>query len=301
MPLLIPTACTTFADATTTEKNPLRRYVLAQFRIDANLDWVREIRGILVRDELKYAAFARARPRLRENTTLWTRIENGLGQATLVIIDPSQHIEPIREFFRREGKNIPPVSESDFLDCCATAVVAETPLAYLPQELMKSITWRRFAPIASLHDFAPEAIRAKIGGGLKEAVIFAARAHAVFDVDSVAQHASTTTGIYRSPLVQVTFAEVLSTARVFDKESPTTTAILNDAAEEIARHLQDSFPEGVILSSQPLVKELDSRDIDHIQAADIAAGWARNLLEIGDVQGLARRFERVWFNGVRVK
>ena len=142
MAIIIPTGVSTYADATSTGGHgPRRKYVLAQFRSDSNLEWVRELRSTLVhvqvlnyvqpyggreaalfraqrdriccltqktessperyfrkqsieaalvRDELKYRDFRAARPRLRQDANLWSRVENGVGQATIVVIDPNQ-------------------------------------------------------------------------------------------------------------------------------------------------------------------------------------------------------------------
>jgi len=50
------------------------------------------------------------------------------------------------------------------------------------------------------------------------------------------------------------------------------------------------------------VSEGKSQDIDHIQAADLAAGWAVDLLTLtnGDYRALAQRFAWVGVNGVIV-
>jgi hypothetical protein len=48
------------------------------------------------------------------------------------------------------------------------------------------------------------------------------------------------------------------------------------------------------------VWETNSRDVDHIQAADLAAGWAVDLLTLtnGDYRSLAQRFAWVGVNGI---
>lgn len=294
MALIIPTVCTTYGDASVTEGGRLRKYVLAQFRADANLEWVR--------DELKYRDFTAARPRLRARRELWARVENGVGQATVIVIDPQPYDVALREVLRDERIGPPEGFDERFIvDECATALIRDTPIAYLPSELMKAVPWTRFMPIGSLYNFAPDEIRRRIGRGLREAMIFAARAHAMFDLDTVQRHVEATPLIYRSPVVQVTLAELLSTARVFDKENQETVDVLNEAAEEIAKNLAEGILADENVTSQPLVTEIDSRQIDHIQAADIAAGWAREMLELSDIRFLAGRFECVWVNGVRVK
>jgi hypothetical protein len=67
MSLIIPTSFShseTYGDSTSTEGAPLSKYVLAQYRSDADLNWVGELRASLVKDELKYKHFREARPRL---------------------------------------------------------------------------------------------------------------------------------------------------------------------------------------------------------------------------------------------
>ena len=96
MAIIIPTAASSFADSTTTE-GPLRRYVLAQYRSDSDFEWVKMVRTILVTDELKYHVFVSARPQLRKQRELWHRIENGVGQATIIVIDPRAVEELVRD------------------------------------------------------------------------------------------------------------------------------------------------------------------------------------------------------------
>ena len=96
-------------------------------------------------------------------------------------------------------------------------------------------------------------------------------------------------------------AEILSTRRVFDDESPKTVNVLNRMSEEIAESLKDGFVGSGSISDEPLVKEVSSRAIDELQAADIAAGWAREIVDVGDSGSLAARFERLWINGKRIK
>jgi len=96
-------------------------------------------------------------------------------------------------------------------------------------------------------------------------------------------------------------AELVSTVRTYDQENPTTVGVLNEAANEIGLAVQRRFPDWTGTGSMPLVREVSSRALDELQAADIAAGWARDALEVGDIRSLGAQFERVWANGVRVK
>lgn len=107
--------------------------------------------------------------------------------------------------------------------------------------------------------------------------------------------------IFRSPLARVLLAELLATERQFDNENPKTAAVLNRAADEIARALGEQLPVVGTMTEKPLVTEVDSKAVDQIQAADIAAGWAREALETNAPSTLGAMFERVWINGQRIK
>jgi hypothetical protein len=312
MALVIPGNCSTFGDSTLTE-GPLRKYVLAQFRSDADLSWVAELRSQLATDELKFRLVHEHRVKLKQLTRLWSRVERGVAQATLVVSDPA----PVAGLLRRSWDSDGAIHGVDYDDAsltkeCAAALVSGTPIAHLPNQLATVSNWRRRATLDEFapeevrssassrfgREFAPESIQEKIGDGLKAAQVFAARAHATFDVASLDETARSTSDAFRSPLAHVILRELLSTQRVFDNEDPKSTALLNRASEAIAERLRSELPN---LSDQPLVREHDSRAIDHLQAADVAAGWAREMIDTGSVRSLGAIFERVWVNGFLMK
>jgi hypothetical protein len=132
-------------------------------------------------------------------------------------------------------------------------------------------------------------------------MIFAARADAIFDLPTLDSTTSSTWDVFRSPLAMVLLAELLATERHFDNENPKTAFLLNRAADEIAVALGEQLPVFGTMTDKPLVTEVDSRAIDEIQAVDIAAGWAREVLETNEPSTLGARFERVWINGRRIK
>jgi hypothetical protein len=300
MSLIIPTGVSTYADASSTRTGgPLRTYVLAQFRSDANLEWVRELRGILVKDELKHQDFAAARDKFKNDQSLWSRIEVGVGQASIIAIDPKPIDSSVREFFaaqNRVGDDAP--TEKEFFDSCATALIAGTPVAFFPDRITMSVPWAFRQELGTLYDFSPASIQERLGGGLRNAKIFAARAHALCDLRS--SDASTTREAI-SDLSSVAMSELLSTIRNFDVENKPTVDVLNDAAAAIAESIEQRMPLIGRGMPKPLVREVDSRAIDEVQAADIAAGWAAEILDSGEPRQLGARFERVWLNGRQVK
>jgi hypothetical protein len=122
----------------------------------------------------------------------------------------------------------------------------------------------------------------------------------MFDL-TAADSLAATDDVFRSPLAPVMLAELLATSRSFDEENPATLPVLNEAANEIGLALASGFPDWVDPETKPMIREVSSRAIDEIQAADIAAGWARELLELSEVRSLGSQFERVWVNGKRIK
>jgi hypothetical protein len=172
--ILLPTSFSTFGDATSTEgAGPLRKYVRAQFRSDAQLTWVDRLRAALGSNEVKFKLFRERRPNLRRDAELWAQIESGVGQATLVVTDAEPLDRTIRRGLHADGavEGIDYI-EADVVSRAASALVAGTPLAWLPNELAKVVGFE----VGSLERFAPDAIRKRIGTKLRSASIFAARA-----------------------------------------------------------------------------------------------------------------------------
>lgn len=187
MPLIMPTAVTTYGDSTLTEGGTLRKYILAVFRSDSTLDWVGFIRSSVGKDELKYGDFVRARHRLIRDRVNWKRIEAGVGQASIIVIDPEPVVDQLVTAAKSEAVDPAIAMNTKLLtESCATALIEGTPIAYLPQSLARAVPWSIYDPVATLDDFSPQTIRNAIGSGLRKAQIFAARAHAAFDLRSTA-------------------------------------------------------------------------------------------------------------------
>lgn len=233
MALIIPLSYSTYGDSTMTE-GPLRKYVLAQFRSDADLGWVGDLRTELVVEELKYKAFREARPRLRSNEDLWSAVEKGMAQATIIVSDPAPVVHAVRSSYLSQGaKEGADFDRGELLRDGAAALIAQTPVAFLPDELVKASHWAPGERLGSLYDFSPRAIQEQIGDGLRSAAVFAARAHATFDVVRRDTAAATTRDVYRSPLAPVILRELMSIARWFDEEHMPSARMLNRASEEI--------------------------------------------------------------------
>jgi len=305
MALIIPVSSSpyqTYADSSQTEGGFLRKYVLAQFRGDSNLEWVKELRAKLVKDELKYKDFIRIRPRLKKERKLWGRIKNGVGQATIVIIDPEPVYDFIEEYLKEDGaeKGID-FDKKIIINQCSIALVEMTPISYLPLRLYKTIPWNWILDLSSLDEYLPEDLTKEIGGKLRDAKVFAARAHATFDLINLDESVKKTSDIINSPLKLTLLAELASTIRIFDIEHEKSIGILNRAVQLISRNIEILLPEEIRSLDTKIIQEADSRTIDEIQASDIAAGWARDMLDTSDHRAIGAYFERVWYNGILLK
>src|SRR4051812_44403132 len=120
MAILVPIAYSTYGDATTTEGGPLCKYVLAQVRSDADLTWVADVKRTLGVDELKWKILREYRPRLKTMTDLWSAIEKGKRQATIVVIDPQPIGKLVKDRLMAEGaEEGHDFDDSTIIDGCA--------------------------------------------------------------------------------------------------------------------------------------------------------------------------------------
>lgn len=236
-------------------------------------------------------------PNLEDNQ-IWASIEKGVGQATIVVVDPEPVERSVRERFAADGAVEGEDYElKDVHEQTGLALVAGTPVAWLPEELARALGHSS----TTFERFAPETIRARLGPRLSAAAIFSARAHATFDVAVIDQSLRSTRDAFRSPLARLILRELLATRRVFDREHVDSVNILNEASDEIADRLTGHLGLPEAARNEPLVREADSRAVNHLQAADIAAGWAREVIDNAGMRSLGDRFERVWVNGFLLK
>jgi hypothetical protein len=300
MALIIPTSYSTFGDGTKTSGR-FQRYVLAQVRSDANLEWIHRVRALLVKEELKYKDLKDNKYRFQKDAVLWSQIEKGIGQSSVIVVDPGEYEPLVRDTLNDLDVEKAGGETNAIVNACVSEVLSGTPIAYLPQAIHRAVPWVDERTLTTLERFTPEEILKQLGGKLQHAMIFAARAHAVFDVAAMDSQSRTTDAFRSQRAARLILPEVLATARHFDIENKKTAELLNSAVNAIAESLTDALDGLESISDKPLVIETDSRGYDELQAADIAAGWAREMLEVGDASNLGTRFERVWLNGRRIK
>jgi hypothetical protein len=298
MALVIPTTRSTFGDATFSSGDAMSKYILAQLPDDVSLDWLSDVRLLLGASELKSTLFLDRLEYIKSKTELWSRVETSMRSATVIVIDPENIENDLRQVWDSEGaEEGVDFDQRDLISDCAIQLIRGTPVAYLPNQLSEMLGLYPQDLYLSFDKFSPWQIKQRLGGKLRDAKIFAARAHAIFDVEALTSQRYSTGDVFKSPRTSVVFRELLSTQRGFDIEHLKSVSVLNDAAETIASALGDvlTLPEKLI--DNPLVKEYDSRDFEYLQAADIAAGWARKLVALGDIRALGYRFGRVIING----
>lgn len=301
MALIIPTSYSTFGDATTVPGGPLSPYILAQLPGDADLGWVQTVRALAAVDELKWKAFQARREPLQAKRDLWRKIIESMNLATVVVIKPESIARQIKSYLDEErAEEDVDYDRKGIINVCSVMLIRDTPVAYLPNRLSEMLGIYSTDLYLSFDRFAPVEILRRLGGGLRDAKVFAARAHAMFDARYLTSENDRTSDLFRLAQTQPVFQELLATQRTFDHEHPRSAEVLNEASNTMTDALKAALLLPGEVSDQPLVREYGSRDLDHLQAADIAAGWAHELISLGDERSLLATFGRAVINGRRL-
>jgi hypothetical protein len=140
-----------------------------------------------------------------------------------------------------------------------------------------------------LAQYDAESVLKRIGQKFSDAVVFAARANASFDIGAL-NWAASTNDLFLSPHRPRMASELGHVDRVFDKEHPKSAALLNEM-------MSVANP---IVGTGPRVSESNSESIDALQAADFTAGFACEVMmnEMNDKEkALRRNFRKVIFDG----
>lgn len=279
----------TFADSTKTPGQRVtdRCYILAQFPETLNFDWARDLRGLLGGDELKYEKYIDLRHRVQADKKLWSRVQNGTAEATIIVIENSYYIDAIAFRLKMEGAEIGhDVTFDDLLREAALCMINHAPIMRL-QTLNPDFVMAM--PPAVL--YTPESVYSQIGAKLNDAAVFAARAHAAFDVDDL-KNAASTNELFFGPFRRTFALKLREIDRVFDTEHPKSAFALN---ELFANYDERTHQEPTVR-----ISEVGSETHDALQAADFTAGFASEIMmnAINDREKeLRRHFRRVIFNG----
>lgn len=272
------------------------KYVIAQFHSDASLGWVHELRSFLNLAELKYKWFEPRRHQVQSKAELWRKVDGGVHQANITIIDPHRYRdEAIISWLEQQAEPGIDFDERTITAQSALWMISDSPLNI---GSMFDIDWRFETGLLEGEDFLPSTLALRAGGKLKDAITLAARSHAMLGPSERAQLISHSLGVGLSPLTLGTIREM---RRIFDREHSKSIPILNEFYQRL---LHAAGRRGIALRpiATDIVSETESQDIDHIQAADMAAGWAVDLLIFtnGDYRTLAQRFASVSVNGIIV-
>jgi hypothetical protein len=298
-----------YGDASTSGDD---KYVVAQFRADASLAWVPDLRAFLNLPELKYRDYFLRRHQVQSNAEMSAKLDKGFQQAEITIVDPRAYQQAVLDDWLDQGAE----QDIDFdfrmlNDESGDRMIRMSPLGmtmndmtcvdYYFEDVAFDSTTRRFFPEANFQDFSSRAIKRRAGGKLKDATVLAARSHAMLSPSERREVIAVCTSL-RGASYETRCALLAKMCRVFDVEHPGSVPILNEFAQRLLRAAHVGNAASLLRGSAKMVSEEKSHTSDHIQAADMAAGWAVDLLIFnhGDYRELAKRFAYVAVNGVVV-
>lgn len=283
-------------------------YILAQFSGRTSFDWVQKLRAKTGKDEIKYADFVWAQKAWRGEKELWRSVDRGVEAATIYVVDPATYVQCVMSELLESGAEFGyDFDERTAIDMAAEQIIRDTPGYQLRNtraalEFASLTSPLRMMP-SSLSPFlfqadlpVPREVLTKLGGGLRNAIRFAARAQSLFDdemldIPDPDVFPSFYAPGFRARLAELRMRAALSTPRVFDIEDSNSVEVLNETADWMSNAVAG------LATLRPLIRELDSASIDAIQAADVAAGIARNIIDGSGVRELAGKFRRVLVNG----
>jgi hypothetical protein len=261
------------------------------------MEWVAELRAFLVKDELKYKFFVPERHRVQANHRLYRRMMAGIERAEITIIDPFEYEYSVSSQLAEMGAEY----GGDFDDrivheMASDALLEDSPLRAAQ---ISHYDWLNDTlKTEQSGDFSTDSLRRRIGGKRRDAVVTAARAHAMISPSEKSELIAMFSG-FAMPNLSERVSLIRKMARIFDVEHAKSLPVLNEFSERIAHAAQ--LPYLLELSGfGKTVQEERSENVDHIQGADMAAGLAVDVLTLngGDVRALARQFAWVAVNGV---
>ena len=280
----------TYGDSTKTPGEHIddRCYVLAQFPETVNLDWARDLRASLGGGELKYQKYLGLRHKVQAYKQLWNRVLDGTSEATIVVIENAFYINAIAYRLREAGADLGhDVTFEGILREAALCMIDHAPIMRIP-DLIPEIA---FPGITKSRCYNAQSVFTSIGAKFSDAAVFAARAHATFDMDDLGRAASTNE-LFLAPFRTKLRFEVDQIDRTFDTEHPKSAAVLNE--------IFGSYDERSNNTHIPRISESRSDSNDWLQAADFCAGIASEMMmnAANDREReLRRHFRRVIFNG----
>jgi hypothetical protein len=277
------------------------KYVLAQFRHDALLGWVSDLRSFLTLKELKWRDYRHRREYVQSNRELSQKLRTGLEQAELTIIDlPMYRRITISDLIDQGAEAGHDYDLTILNDLTARRMISESPLGRLShlEEVLETLPFTYFRQ--KERTSTPSELHMRAGGKLSDAVVLAARAHSMLSPSETMEVVlGFGGGSFGPPNLAAALDVVKSMGRAFDVEHEKSLPILNELVDKVTRAAR--LPTFVVSRGrEKAVSEESSQLSDHMQAADMAAGWAADLLlaSNGDYRALAKQFRWVGVNGV---
>jgi hypothetical protein len=256
---------------------------------------------------LKHADYLHAGLLYASEGDLWRVVDAGVQQASIFIVDPHTYVmRLIPELLNSGAEYGVDFTWRDILHLAAEKMIAETPAYELTNSSVSMelarLTSGRGALVGLLAPNSlpmPSDVLERIGGRIRDALRFAARSYAVFEFAYVDEDFETEDYSYvashrfaLSNRFETVVRSTLSTRRIFDVEDSKSVQVIAETANTLAMY-------SPVPSFQTLyIREEDSRKADGLQAADIAAGIARTVIDTQGLRGLATRFPKVRVNGV---
>lgn len=279
------------------------RYVLAQFRHDAMLAWASELRTFLDLKELKWRDYKNRREYVQSNRALSRRVQLGLEQAELTIIDlPMYYRITLNDLIDQGAEAGLDFDLTILNDLTGRRMISESPLGRLShlEDLSDTLPFTYFGPSKPVSK--PIDLQTRAGGKLQDAIVLAARAHSMLSPSETMEVVLAFGGGAHAPASLSGALDVVrSMGRAFDIEHEKSIPILNELVDKVARAAR--LPTFVVSRGREKpVSEEASHLTDHMQAADLAAGWAADLLLAtnGNYRALAKQFRWVGVNGVSI-
>jgi hypothetical protein len=281
----------TYGDAV---RSPTDKYVIAQFRADAELEWVSRLRSFFQVAELKYRDFVpERRSHLQSKPELWGSFTKGIRQAEITIIDPKEYENyHIWELLDQQA-----VPGHDFDYKTIREMAGRTMIEWSPIGRIGAFSMDWLVNQEEIKDVTADGLHRRAGGKRHDAIVLAGRSHAMLSPSEVSELISLAMGPISFPRSN-RMNDIERMARIFDDEHKPSLPLLNDLVDQVGYLVGGtSYALG---PKQVLVKEMPSREADHLQAADMAAGWAVDVLTFtnGDYRHLAQQFAWVGVNGV---
>jgi hypothetical protein len=272
------------------------KYVIAQFRSDTSLSWVLDLRSFLNVPELKYKGFEPRLYHVQSKPELWKRVLDGVYQAEITITDPRVYKRAVLLTWFAQGAEW----HIDFDERTVNEEAAEWMIGCSPLRIVDraDIDWQFQRPDSEdIYDFSPSEIKKRAGGKFTDAIVVSARAHAMLSPAETRQLVEIS---YSGANYGTELAQIARLCRIWDVEHPKSLPILNDFSDRIGRLIRHQGLRFFAARTRPAASEEMSHSSDHLQAADMAAGWAAHLLTLngGDYRSLARQFLCVRVNGV---